>query len=158
VLTLSDGRSTPINIAPERLDQALKEFQRPSLEEMVASRSLAVYADSWQTPEHEWERISQIIQMNPIAAAKLGEFPCIWSVWGQPAAVVRELPQRVYGGLDQALYTLHPFQFREDPNRPPPWRRALLSAVGGWVFTTSVDLDLGCVEVAGEVLAGHFVD
>ena len=157
-LTLSDGRTVPINIRPERLDRALKEFARPSLGELLASRSLGVYADSWQTSEAEWQRISEVVRTSPAAVAKLLDFPGVLSVFGQPAAVVQELPQRVYGGLDQALYTSHPFEFRVDPNRPAPWRRALLNVDGGWVFETWVHLALGQVEILGEVLPGHFIE
>ena len=158
VLTLSDHRTVPINIRPERLDRALREFGRPALEELLASRCLKVYADLWRTPPEDWERIREIVQASPVAAARLQSMPGIWQTFSQPAEVVRELPQRVYGGLDQALYTSHPFQFQEDPNRPPPWRRALLSAAGGWVFQTWVQLSSGQVEVVGQVLPGHFVE
>jgi hypothetical protein len=158
VLNLSDGCTVPINIRPQRLDRALQEFERPSLGELLTSRSLAVFADVWQTPNLDWERVSEIIQSSLVAVAKFQDFPGIWKVFGLPAAVVRELPHRVYGGLDQALYTSHPFQFLEDPNRPAPWCRALLHAVGGWVFETWVHLDSGHAEVVGEVLPGHFVE
>lgn len=158
VMTLSDSCIVPINIRPERLDTALREFERPSLRELLASHSLGVYADSWQTPERDWERVSEIVRTAPVAVATFRDFPGIWRVFGQPAAVVRQLPQSVYGGLDQALYTSHPFQFRVDPNRPAPWYRALLNAAGGWVFETWVHLALGHVEIRGEVLPGHFVE
>ncbi len=158
VLTLSDGRKVPINIRPERLDQALREFERPPLGELLASRSLQVFANTWETPERDWERVSEIILASPVAMAKLRDFPGLWCVFGQSAAVVRELPQRVYGGLEHALYTSHAFKFREDPNRSTPWCRALLNAVGGWVFETWVHLGSGHVEIVGEVLPGHFVE
>jgi hypothetical protein len=158
VLKLSDGRTVLIDIRPERLDRALKEFERPSLEELLASRSLEVFADTWQTPEQEWGRISEIIRVSPVALSKLRAYPDIWAVFGQPAATVRELPQRVYGGLEQALYTSHRFQFREDPNRPTPWCRALLNAMGGWVFEVWIHLGSGQVEVVGEVLSGHYIE
>jgi hypothetical protein len=158
LLTLSDSRTVPINIQLERLDRALREFERPSLRELLASRTLGVFADRWQTPEPNWERVSKIVQASPVAVAKFHDFPGIWCVFDQPAAVVRELPQRVYGGLEQALYTSHAFQFREDPSRPAPWCRALLNAVGGWVFETWVHLGSGHVEIVGEVSPGHFVE
>jgi hypothetical protein len=158
VLTLSDSRMVPINIRPERLDRALREFERPSLSELLANRSLSVFGDSWQTSARDWARVGEIVQTCPAAAAKLHDFPGIWRVFGQPAAVVRDLPHRVYGGLEQALYTSHPFQFRVDPNRPVPWCRALLNAAGGWVFETWVHLALGHVEILGEELPGHFVE
>jgi hypothetical protein len=158
VLTLSDRCMVPINIRPKRLDRALRDFERPSLRELLASRSLGVVADSWQTLERDWVRVSEMLQTSPIAAAKLECFSDMWRVFGQPAAVVRGLPQRVYGELDQALYTSHAFQFREDPNRPAPWCRALLNAVGGLVFETWIHLGSGSVEIVGEVLPGHFVE
>lgn len=157
VLTLSDSRMVPINIRPERLDRALRDFERPSLIEFLASRSLGVFADSWQTSERDWVRVSEIVRTSPIAMKKLKDFSSIWRVFGQSALVVRELPQRVYGGLDQALYTSHAFQFREDPYRRDPWRRALLNTTGGWVFEIRVHLGSGSVEIVGEVLQGHFV-
>jgi len=158
VLTLSDSRSIPIDVRPQRLDRALREFERPSLAALLANRSLDVFTDTWETPERDWERISDIMRASPVAQAKLRDFPGIWEVFSQPAAIVRELPQRVYGGLDQAVYTSHRFHFRDDPNRPPPWCYALLSTVGGWVFPTWIHLGLGHVEVVGEVLPGHFVE
>jgi hypothetical protein len=158
VLTLSDGYSVQINIRPQRLDLALKEYQRLPLSELLASRSLGVFTANWQTSERDWNRIREVILKSPVAAAKLGHFPSIWGMFGLPAATVRELPQRVYGGLGHALFTSHPAQFREDPNRPFPWCRALLNAVGGWVFEVNVQFVLGQVEVVGEVLPGHFLE
>jgi hypothetical protein len=142
---LSDGRTVLIDIRPERLDRALKAYERPSLEELPASRSLEVFADTWQTPEQEWGRISEIIHISPIAVAKLRAYPGIWKVFGQRAEIVRELPQRVYGGLERALYTSDRFQFRKDLNRPIPWCCAHLNATGGWVFEMWVHLGSGQV-------------
>ncbi|MFL5327537.1 MAG: hypothetical protein ACJ8C4_01370 [Gemmataceae bacterium] len=158
VLALNDGRSVPINIRPERLDQSLRAYQRPSLRELLASRSLSVYADTWQTLDGDWERVSEIILASPVAMTKLQDFPGIWRVSGQPSAAVRDMPQRVYGGLDRALYTSHAFQFRENPNRSAPWCRGLLNAQGGWIFETWVHLGSGQVEIVGGVLQGHFVE
>jgi hypothetical protein len=158
VLTLSDSRTVPINIRPVQLDRALREFERSSIEELLANRSLGVFADTWQTSELDWKRVSEIVQASPVAQAKLHDFPGIRCVFGLPAAVVRELPQRVYGGLDQDLYTSHAFQFREDPNRPAPWCHALLNASGGWVFETWVHLKSRKVEIVGAMLPGHFVE
>jgi hypothetical protein len=77
----------------------------------------------------------------------------MWEVFGEGYEVVVAKPHRVYGGLEQDLYTSHPFQFRGDPNRPDPWRRALLSAPGGWLFETRVQLQSGAVEIA--VIVNH---
>jgi hypothetical protein len=158
LLTLSDGREVPIDIGPDRLSQALVAYERPPLSELLAARSLGVFADTWEMTAEDWQRISAIIRASPVAAAALRQAPSVWEVFGQPAAFVRELPQRVYGGLAQALYTSHPFQFRPDPNRPVPWCRGLLSASGGRLFNTWVHLGSGEVEVESDVLVGHFVE
>jgi len=119
---------------------------------------MGVFADTWAMTAEEWQRISAIVCTSPAAAAVLRQAPSIWEVFGQPAARVRGLPQRVYGGLTQALYTLHPFQFRPDSSRPAGWCRELLSASGGRLFNTWVRLGSGEVEVESDVLVGHFVE
>jgi len=85
---------------------------------------------------------------SPLAFDTFRDFPCVWRVFGQRAAIVRELPQRVYGGLGQALYTKPCVQI---PGRPKRWRHRggvlCSSAPGGWVFQTSVHLELGKVEL-----------
>jgi len=48
--------------------------------------------------------------------------------------IVGEKVRRLYGGLSRSLYTCHPLDFRQDPNRP------LLSAPGGWLFNTWVNV------------------
>jgi hypothetical protein len=158
LLALSNGREVPIDIGLVRLSQALVAFERPPLSELLAARSLEVYTDKWETAAEDWERISAVVLASPVAAAAFGQAPPIWGVFGQPAVFVRELPQRVYGGLEQALYTSHPFKFRPDPNQPAPWVRGLLSSSGGRLFNTWVDLDGGEVEVESDVLVGHFVE
>jgi hypothetical protein len=61
LLTLSDGRTLPINIRSERLNRAFREYERPSLGELLTSRSLTVFADTWQTPDADWDRVRRII-------------------------------------------------------------------------------------------------
>lgn len=134
------------------------DFERPPLAELIAARSLSVFADAWKTAAGDWERISTAVLASSVAEAALGEVSSVWRMLGQPAMVVRELPQRVYGGLEAALYTCHPFQFRLDPNRSAPWYRALLSASGSRLFNTWVHLDSGQVEVESGVLLGHYVE
>jgi hypothetical protein len=158
LLALSDSRVIPINISPARLNQALVEYGRPALAEFLAGQSLGVFADTWETATADWDRISAAILTSALAAAAFGQVPAVWEVCGQSVSVVRDLPQRVYGGLGQALYTSHPFQFRPDPNRPAPWVRGLLSASGGRLFNTWVHLGSGQIEVDVDVLMGHFVE
>lgn len=158
LLTLSDGRKVPIDIGPNRLSQALVAYERPSLTELLTARSLGVYADTWETTAEEWLRISATVRASRVAEAAFRQAPSVWEVFGQPAVLVRELPQRVYGGLAQALYTSHPFQLRPDPNRPAPWCRGLLSASGGRLFNTWVHLGGGQVEVESDVQVGHYVE
>jgi hypothetical protein len=158
LLALSDSREVHIDVRPDRLSHALVAFERPPLAALLAAQSLDVYAGTWETAAQDWERISAAILASPAAAAAFGDVPSVWGMFGQPAAFVRELPQRVYGGLDQALYTCHRFQFQPDPNRPAPWCRSLLSASGGRLFNTWVHLNRGQVEVESEILPGHFVE
>jgi hypothetical protein len=158
LLTLSDGREVPINISPDCLSRALVANERPPLSELLANRSLDVFAGMWETTAEEWQRIGDLVRASPVAAAALGEAPSVGEVFGQPVAFVHELPQRVYGGLEQALYTSHPFEFRRDPNRPAPWYRGLLSATGGRLFNIWVHLAGGEVEVEMGVRMGHFLE
>lgn len=158
VLALSDGRTVPIDVAPSRLAEAIAECSSRSLAELLARRSLGVFADAFQTSPDEWARISQLVRTSPAAEAALRGHPSTWGGFQEPYEVILAKPHRVYGGLDQGLYTSHPFQFRADPNRPDTWRRSLLSAPGGWLFETWVDLESGTVEVAAHMLPGHFVE
>jgi hypothetical protein len=158
ILTLTNAQTVPINVRPETLDRALREYERPSLAELVAEQSLEVHSLPWQTSEQDWVRVSELILASPVATSKFQGFRSILERFGQPPAVVRELPHRVYGGLSQSLYTSHPFDFREDPTRPAPWVRALLGADGGFVFQTWVDLRSGIVEIECGVAPGHFIE
>lgn len=158
LLTLSDGREVPIDIGPDRLNQALLDYERPPLSELLETRSLAVFAGAWEMTDEDWQRVSAIIRASPVAAAALRQAPSVWDVFDQSAAFVRALPQRVYGGLAQAIYTSHSFQFRPDPNRPARWCRGLLSASGGRLFNTWVHLGNGEVEIETDALVGHFVE
>jgi hypothetical protein len=158
ILALSDGRAIPTDIGPDRLNQALEACGRPPLDELLAASSLAVFADRWDTMDSDWDRICAAIVASPVANAAFNQIPSVWAAFHQPATLVGMLPQRVYGGLDQALYTSHRFHFRTDPNRPFLWRRSLLSAPGGRIFNTWVHMDHGQVEVEAAVLPGHFVE
>lgn len=158
VLTLSDGRTVPIDVRPSRLAEAFAEYSSRSLAELVAGRTLAVFADSLQTTPDEWARVSHLVRTSPAAEAVLRQHPPLWDGFRDPYDVVLAKPHRVYGGLAQGLYTSHPFQVRADPNRPDPWRRALLSAPGGWLFETWVEVQSGRVEIAADMLPGHYVE
>jgi hypothetical protein len=119
VLTLSDGRVVPIDIGPERLSQALLAFERPPLSELLVARSLGVYADTWAMTAEDWQRISGVVRASPVAAAAFRQAPAVWEMFGQPAASVRELPQRVYGGLAGALH-LAPIPVPAGPEQARP--------------------------------------
>jgi len=76
-------------------------------------------------------RIRECICSSSEAALLFCRFPSLWENFDQPYDVIAGKVYRLYGGLDQALYTSHPFDFRPDSNRPLPWFRALLSNPGG---------------------------
>jgi hypothetical protein len=158
VLVLSDGRAVPTDVRPTRLAGAFAEYSSRSLAELLARRSLAVFADALQTTPDEWARISHLVRTSQAAEAVLRGHPSTWDVFREPYEAVLAKPHRVYGGLDQGLYTSHRFQFRTDPNRPEPWRRALLSAPGGWLFESRVELQSGRVEIAAQQMPGHYVE
>jgi hypothetical protein len=158
LLTLTDGRSVPINIGVERLRQAILAIGRPPLAESLASQSLGVYADVWETSPADWQRICAAVQSSPVAATAFGQVPFIWQTFGQPAAVVRDLAHRVYGGIDDDVFTSHPFHFRAECDRPKPWVYGLLSASGGRMFKTWVHPRSGAVEVQSGVIIGHYLE
>jgi hypothetical protein len=158
LLGLSDGREIPIDIGPARLSEALENYERPPLAELLSAQSLCVFADIWEMRAADWDKTSATVLASSVAEAALASAPILWAMFGQPASVVQDLPQRVYGGLDQVLYTSHPFQFRPDPNRSAPWVRGLLSASGGRLFNMWVHVGSGQVEVESDVLMGHFVE
>lgn len=158
VLNLSDGRNVPINVRPPRLAEALAEYHSRTLTEMLAARSLAVFADVLQTREEEWRTISNLIRTSSTAETILRQHATVWSTFQEPYNVILVKPHRTYGGLQKSLYTSHPFHFRDDPNRPPPWRRALLNAPGGWLFEVWADLQACQVQVSAHLLQGHFVE
>jgi hypothetical protein len=158
ILTLSDGRRVPTDVRPSRLAEAFAEYSSRSLTELLASRSLSVFAGLFHTSQDDWTRISRLVRAALAAEAILRRHPRVWDGFHEPYDVILAKPHRVYGGLDQALYTAHPFQFRQDPNRPAAWRRALLSAPGGWLFEVWVELQTGEVEVTADRLQGHYVE
>lgn len=157
-LTLSDGREVPIEVGPDRLNQALLAARSPPLSELLAAGGHRVFADTWQTSPADWQQISDFVRASPLAATALRGAPSVWKKFGQPAAVISDLPHRVYGGLEVSFYTLHPFQFVSDSNRPAPWVYALLHASGGRLFRTWVHLGSGEVEIEAGIRPGHFVE
>lgn len=158
VLNLSDGRKVPISIRPPRLAEALAEQQSRTLTEMLDARSLTVFADVLLTSEEEWRTISNLIRTSQTAETILRQHPTVWSTFHEPYNAILVKPHRIYGGLQVNLYTSHPFHFRDDHNRPAPWRRALLNAPGGWLFEVWADLQACEVQVSAHLLQGHFVE
>jgi hypothetical protein len=158
VLALSDGRTVPIDVRPSRLAEAFADYSSRSLAEQLAQRSLDVFADAFETSPDEWARISHLVRTSPAAEAALRDHPSTWGAFQDPYEEILARPHRVYGGLGQGLYTSHPFRFRANPNRPDPWRRSLLSAPGGWLFETWIELQSGWVEIAAHMLPGHYVE
>src|SRR5262245_52963177 len=128
VLSLSDDRRVPIDVRPPRLAEAWGEYSSRPLAELLAGRSLPVFADIFDMGQDAWARISRLVRASSAAETILRQHPTVWDGFHEPYDVISAEPHRVYGGLDYALYTSHPFKFREDPNRPDPWCRALLSA------------------------------
>src|SRR5262249_36669942 len=117
-----------------------------------------VFADIFDMGQDAWARISHLVRASSAAETILRQHPTVWDGFHEPYDVILAEPHRVYGGLGYALYTSHPFKFREDPNRPDPWRRALLSAPGGWLFEAWVELQTGEVEITADRLQGHYVE
>jgi hypothetical protein len=158
LLTLSDGREVPIEVSPDCLNQALLAARSPPLSELLAARSHSVFADTWQTATADWQQISDVVRASPLAATTFRQTPSLWEKLGQPAVLIRDLPHRVYGGLEISLYTSHPFQFVGDPNRSAPWVYALLHASGGRLFKTWVHPVRGQVEIETGTSLGHFLE
>lgn len=158
LLTLSDGRVIPINISPTRLREAIHEARPAMLAAYFQPEPLGVYADDWLVASEDWDRICAIMQSSHTAARAFGHVPAIWDGFSLPASVVRNLPQRVYGGLWGGIYTSLSFNFKTDSNRSVPWVYAQLHASEGRLFQTWVNMKNGKVEVECGVRMGHYVE
>ena len=105
-----------------------------------------------------WNEISRCVRFSDEAAAAFCRCPPLWECFGEPFDTIAAKPHRLYGGVSRYLYTSHPLDFRPDRNRPLPWYRALLSAPGGWLFTTWVNTGSGEVEIESDQQPGHHVE
>jgi hypothetical protein len=158
VLFLNDGTKVSIDVRPARLNEALSEQGLPPLAELIESQSVGIFVGLLPMSAEQWDRIRTCISSSTEAAAIFRRFPPLWASFGEPYDIIAGKIHRLYGGLSRLLYTSHPFNFQEDPNRPLPWYRALLSAPGGWLFNTWVHLESGKVAIEANQLLGHFVE
>jgi hypothetical protein len=158
ILFLDDGTQVSIDVRPARLNQAMSEHGRPPLTELIDSRSLGVFVGQLSMSAEQWDRIRECIRSSAEAADVFSRFPKLWTSFEEPYDSIAGKIHRLYGGLAEFLYTSHPFNFRDDPNRPLPWYRALLSAPGGWLFSTWVHLGTGKVKITADQQAGHYVE
>jgi hypothetical protein len=158
LLRLSDNRDVLIDVPPERLNQALLECRKIPLSDLVEGQSLEVFADDRKVTEEDWDKIRAYLLASTVARDVFRDIPSIWQSFREPMTFVRDLPHRVYVGLEHALYTSHPFQFQTDPNRSAQWRYGLLSASGGRLFMTWVHLNRGNVEIESDVRKCHFLE
>jgi hypothetical protein len=158
VLLLEDDTQVSIDVRPARLDEALSANGLPTLSELIASHSLGVFVGLFRMTATQWSRISACVRSSTEAAAVFLQFPSLWSGFGESHEIIAAKVHRLYGGLSQFLYTSHPFDFRDDPNRPLPWFRALLNDRDGWLFNTWVNLETAKVEIEAEQHPGHFVE
>ena len=159
ILLLDDSSRVIVDVSPERLDAAIVAQGASPLAQLVADQSLGVYVDTLDMTAEVWDRVSSHLCRSPHAAEAVEPFRALWAAVHAPYPVVAEMPQRVYGGITHwSMYTSCPINFRGDPNRPAPWRRALLSDRGGWLFQTWVHLEGGQVEIEAFQRPGHYVE
>lgn len=115
IFTLSDGRKVPINIRPSRLAEALAAYGSHTVADLLARRSLAVFADVLQTSEDEWTTISYAMRRSHAAEAILQQHPTVWSTFHDSYDLLLTKPHRIYGGLEKSLYPLTPSTFVRIP-------------------------------------------
>jgi hypothetical protein len=134
VLRLEDGGQVAVDVRPARLKEAILQYGLPSLEDLIAARTLGVFVGMPHMTTEQWDRIRECIRSSPVATGVLSSVPPLWASFREPYAVVVGRPHRVYGGLSEwALYTSLPIDFGTDPNRPPSRgvaRCSVLLAVG----------------------------
>lgn len=157
-LLLDDGSEVPIDVGPARLRRAMFEYDGSELHDLLADRVLPVWVGAFSTTADEWQYICDAVRSSELAVAELRKHSSLWQAFCEVYAVVRSKPHRVYGGLARGIYTSHPFEFREDPNRAANWRRALLNAPGGWLLEMWVNMGSGQVETHAAHLPEHFVE
>jgi hypothetical protein len=159
ILFLDNGETVTVDISPARLNEAIIEQRVPPLADLIAAQSFGVYVDTLDTTPEEWERISHHLCRSARAEEVLESFPVLWDALHSPYAVIAGMSHRVYGGISVAsMYTSCPISFSNNPNRPAPWQRALLSARGDWLFETWVHLDDGRIEIEPFQRPGHYVE
>src|SRR5262249_39598429 len=121
-------------------------------------RSVGVFVGQLMMTAEQWDAIRMCVTSSAEGVATLSRFPLLWASFDVPFCNIAARAHRLYGGLSRFLYTSHPIDFREDPNRPLPWYRACLSAPGGWLCVTWANLGTGKVEIELEQQPGHFVE
>ena len=88
VLVLDDHTQVSINVRPARLTEALIEYGRPALVDLINSRSLGVFVGPLNMSTEQWDRISDCIRSSKPAANAFGRFPAIWTCFGEPHGVL----------------------------------------------------------------------
>ncbi|MFO0968786.1 MAG: hypothetical protein U0793_24795 [Gemmataceae bacterium] len=163
LLFLDDGTQVTIDVRLSRLNEVLKselltEYGALSLHDLVKRHSVDVFVGQLLMTADRWDTVRDRIRSSVRAGTTLSRFPLLWASFDESYGTIAARAHRLYGGLSRSLYTSCPIDFREDPNRPLPWYRALLSAAGGWLCNTWVNLGTGTVEIEAEQHPGHFVE
>jgi len=158
LLSLDDGTHVAIDVRPDRLDALLRDNGHEHLHTLIESQCLGVFAGHLSMTNGDWDKIGACVRSSTDAARILSRFPLLWASFWEPYQNIVRKVHRLYGGLSRCLYTSYPVDFRCDPNRPPPWFRALLNAPSGWLFQTWVHLGTRKVEVEQQRAPGHFVE
>jgi hypothetical protein len=164
-LLLSDGRRVMVDLSPAVLENYLTGLGYPPLEELCRAGRVRIIYHQVRMSSEVWTDIQDILRLNAEAARELRNHPLLEKHLTLPLADVVRLPFRLYGGINPAnlelradLYLSPPVDFDPDVNRAGSWYYGLLSAPGGWVFKTAVDLSSGEVQIEPENLHGHFVE
>ena len=166
VLILSDGHRLPLNLNGRSLDAHLVKSGWPPLAQVCAAKNADVLQVPFEMTERDWNFITKALLQAPEARAIREQVALL--EWLQlPFTGVCALPWRLYGGFGNAspgaspnCYVGHPVGFRTGrvPDRPAPWTHCCLSAPGGWLCNTLVNLRSGAVEIVTGVRPGHFLE
>ncbi len=164
-LLLSDGHRVTMDLPLADLTDYLAGLGYAQLEDLChAGRVEVIHCQVRMSPE-VWTAIMGILQSNPEAVKKFRNHPQVASLFTLSYDDVIRLPLRLYGGISPAnlelradLYLSPPVDFNPDVNRGGSWYYGLLSAPGGWVFKTAVDLSSGEVQIEAGQIHGHFVN
>src|ERR1700733_2708643 len=79
LLLLDDGGQVAVDVRPSRLNEAILQYGLPSLEDLIAAKTLGVFVGRSQMTAEEWGRIRECIRSSPVAAEILRRFPPLWA-------------------------------------------------------------------------------